>query len=498
MRPLRTVLPACGLGACLLVPALAGAGQAGADSAPADVIRTELTLNLRPVAVSFEPGLGAGDPAHRELLAGSGSASGAPVRVGEIEVMPRLRIGTLDGTAPGGSESPNPATATYALWLARSGADWSLELRPPADGDETGEADAEGEAGGSVRHDEDGREHSGAEPEQRETEGGGDEAGAVRESGVIGSIPLTREAAGTRETFSAALVPTAEDAGRLLLRWHDHRWAADFHFAESPAPDGEDAGDSEADDEEETDEEGTEALEPEEGGGRPDEGGAESAANEPGRGAGSERDEPGRGAESERDEPEEDAGPDEDDGPRVANDRESLEFDSDTSAGSRLLRLSERHETAVELPPGARVSVLVWQEQSVEHADFAALAALAEGEVVRLTEAAVLRLRSEAALQFGDVTVPTGNLSPGFPGSYGLWLKRGAGGWRLVFNHEADSWGTQHDPAFDAAEIDVAHSEDGLATRPLGAALLPVTARAGRLVIHWGAHDWAADFTVPE
>ena len=182
----------------------------------------------------------------------------------------------------------------------------------------------------------------------------------------------------------------------------------------------------------------------------------------------------------------------------MANDRESLEFDSDTSAGSRLLRLSERHETAVELPPGARVSVLVWQEQSVEHADFAALAALAEGEVVRLTEAAVLRLRSEAALRFGDVTVPTGNLSPGFAGSYGLWLKRGAGGWRLVFNHEADSWGTQHDPAFDAAEIDVAHSEDGLATRPLGAALLPVTARSGRLVIHWGPHDWAADFTVPE
>lgn len=512
MRPLRTVLPACGLGACLLVPAPAGAGQDGADSAPSDVIRTELTLNLRPVAVSFEPGLGAGDPAHRELLAGSGSASGAPVRVGEIEVMPRLRIGTLDGTAPGGSESPNSATATYALWLARSGADWSLELRPPADGDETGEAGeadaegdadeadaegdageagAEGDAGAGVRHDEDGREHGEAEPEQRETEAGDDEAGAVRDGGVIGSIPLTREAAGTRETFSAALVPTADDAGRLLLRWHDHRWAADFHFTDPPAPDEEDAGDSEADGEE------TEALEPEEGGGRPDEGGVESAANEPGRGAESERDEP-EGDEPEGDEPGGDAGSDEDDGPRVANDRESLEFDSDTSAGSRLLRLSERHETAVELPPGARVSVLVWQEQSVEHADFAALAALAEGEVVRLTEAAVLRLRSEAALRFGDVTVPTGNLSPGFPGSYGLWLKRGAGGWRLVFNHEADSWGTQHDPAFDAAEIDVAHSEDGLATRPLGAALLPVTARSGRLVIHWGAHDWAADFTVPE
>lgn len=497
MRLLRTVLPACGLGACLLVPVPAGAGQDDADSAPADVIRTELTLNLRPVAVSFEPGLGAGDPAHRELLAGGGSASGTRVRVGEIEVIPRLRIGTLDGTAPGGSGSPNPAPATYALWLARSGADWSIELRPPADGDEAGEADADGDAGeadadGGAGNGEGGREHDGADPEQRETEDGDDEAGAVQDGAMIGSIPLTREAAGTRETFSAALVPTSDDAGRLLLRWHDHRWTADFHFAEPPASDEEDAGDSEADEEEEADKEETEALEPEDGGGRQDEGDAESAANEPGRDAESERDEP------EGDEPEGDAGPDEDDGPRVANDRESLEFDSDTSAGSRLLRLSERHETAVELPPGARVSVLVWQEQSVGHADFAALATMAEGDVVRLTEAAVMRLRSEAALQFGDVMVPTGNLSPGFPGSYGLWLKRSAGGWRLVFNHEADSWGTQHDPAFDAAEIDVAHSEDGLATRPLGAALLPVTARSGRLVIHWGAHDWAADFTVPE
>lgn len=501
MRPLRTVLPACGLGACLLVPAPAGAGQESADSAPADVVRTELILNLRPVAVSFQPGLGAGDPTHRELLAGSGSASGTRVRVGEIEAVPRLRIGTLDGTRRAATGRRNPAPATYALWLARSGADWSLELLAPADGDEAdadgevgetdaggeaGEADAEDEAGDGTSHGEGGREHGGAEPGQRETEDGDGEDGAAQDGAVIGSIPLTREAAGTRETFSAALVPTSDDAGRLLLRWHDHRWAADFHFAEPPARDEEDAGDSEADEEE------TEALEPEDGGGRQDEGGAESAANEPGRGAESERDETGG------DEPEGDAGSEEDDGPRVANDRESLEFDSDTSAGSRLLRLSERHETAVELPPGARVSVLVWQEQNVEHADFAALAALAEGEVVRLTEAAVMRLRSEAALRFGDVVVPTGNLSPGFPGSYGLWLKRSAGGWRLVFNHEADSWGTQHDPAFDAAEIDVAHSEDGLATRPLGAALLPVTARSGRLVIHWGAHDWAADFTVPE
>ena len=132
------------------------------------------------------------------------------------------------------------------------------------------------------------------------------------------------------------------------------------------------------------------------------------------------------------------------------------------------------------LPDESRIAVLVWQEQLVDGDDFAALAALGDGEIVRLTQGAVMRLRNEVPLRFGDTPIPTENLAPDFPGSYGLWLKRAGGGWRLVFNHEADSWGTQHDPAFDAAEIDLEHSENGLATRPLGAVLVPVTAHAGR------------------
>ena len=175
-----------------------------------------------------------------------------------------------------------------------------------------------------------------------------------------------------------------------------------------------------------------------------------------------------------------------------------MRFDSDTSAGARFLRLAERHESAVELPGDARLAVLFWQEQSVDLEDFAGVESLSDGEVLRLTRAAVIRIRNETPLRFGDVTLPTGNLAPGFAGSYGLWLKRRGDGWRLVFNHEADSWGTQHDPAFDAAEIDLAYSQDGLDTRPLGAALVPATADAGRLVIHWGAHQWAADYTIPE
>ena len=425
-------LLACGLVACLLVPVAAGAQQRGADSAPADVVRTELTLNLRPVAVSFEPGLDAMDPAHRELLAANGSASGTRVRVGAIEAMPRLRVGSLDGSQPGGSESPNPATATLELWLARTTGGWSLDLRaePEADKDET-------EQGG-----EDGRE----------ADTGTDSAG--RDTTVIGQVALVREAAGMQEAFSAALVPTGESGGQLVLRWRDHRWRADFHFADPPEPD-----------------EDPEASEPAE-----------------------ESDETGTADEPDGDEAEEE----EDEGPRVANERESLEFDTDTSAGSRFLRLAERHESAVDLPGDARLAVLFWQEQGVDLADFAAIESLADGEVLRLTRAAVLRLRNETPVRFGDVAISTGNLAPGFPGSYGLWLKRRGDGWRLVFNHEADSWGTQHDPTFDVAEIELVYSQDGLDTRPLGAALVPATTDTGRLVIHWGAHEWATDYTIPE
>jgi hypothetical protein len=440
MPSTKSGLLACVVSVCLLVPVISGAQQDSADSAPADVVRTELTLNLRPVAVSFEPGLDAGDPAHRELLAANGSASSTRVRVGAIEAMPRLRIGTLDGSQPGGSESPNPATKTLELWLARTAGGWSLDLRAEPDAGED-ETDDEGE---------DGREAG---------------ADTGRDTTVIGQVALAREAAGLQETFSGALVPTGESAGQLALRWRDHRWTADFRLADPPEPDEEEEG---------------EAAEP---AGESDEAGAGDGEPEE--------------DEAEADQPEGEE-PEGDEGPRVANERESLQFDSDTSAGSVFLRLSERHETAVELPGDARIAVLFWQEQSVDLADFAAMEALNDGEVLRLTQAAVIRLRSEAPLQFGDVTIPTDNLAPGFPGSYGLWLKRSGDGWRLVFNHEADSWGTQHDQAFDAAEIDLAYSQDGLATRPLGAALVPATARAGRLVIHWGAHEWATDFTITE
>ena len=175
----------------------------------------------------------------------------------------------------------------------------------------------------------------------------------------------------------------------------------------------------------------------------------------------------------------------------------SLTADSDLEARYRAAALGARNETALVTPGGARLQVLFQQELGTDGVDFAALESIADGDLVQLTQGAVIRLRSEAPLRFGDTLVPIGNLASGFPGSYGLWLRAAGSGWTLVFNNEPDSWGTQHDPAFDAAEVDVAHTYGGpYQERPLSVSLAPVDDAAARLEIHWGRHTWAADFSI--
>lgn len=177
----------------------------------------------------------------------------------------------------------------------------------------------------------------------------------------------------------------------------------------------------------------------------------------------------------------------------------SLTRDSDTSAVWRAARLGTRNETVFATPAGETIQVLFHQGLGTDHRDFAALESTADGEIVELSGGAALRLRSEVSLRSGDTLIPTDNLAPNFPGSYALWLKAVDDGWRLVFNHEADSWGTQHDPAFDAAEIDLTHDYFGITTdRPLQVYLVPRRPGEVGLVIHWGQHTWTADLTIED
>jgi hypothetical protein len=129
--------------------------------------------------------------------------------------------------------------------------------------------------------------------------------------------------------------------------------------------------------------------------------------------------------------------------------------------------------------------------------DFARLTSTPAGSVVMFTGAPMPRLKTEAPLRFGEVILETGNQVTGFPGSYSMWLKRTQSGWRLVFNHEPDVWGSQHNQKFDVGDVELNYSTGHAPpSRPFAVALVPTAADRGRLQIIWGPHEWSADFVV--
>jgi len=257
------------------------------------------------------------------------------------------------------------------------------------------------------------------------------------DKGVVGHIPLSRRAAAPVSPYLvAALIPEDSIVGRLLLQWGDYQATADVLFTD-----------------------------------------------------------PSRRRTEENP------------GVNVTINRR---HDEDTSVLSRARLLAQRNETALVLPKGSRMSVSFQRTFTrssrtdgnpntsrglgVDGPDFARLMQTPDGAIVMLTESSVPRLRTEVPLHFGNALIATGNQVAGFPGSYGVWLKKVGAGWRLVFNNEPDAWGSQHDPKFDAAEIELAHSDGHAAARPFAVAIVPGGAARGRLVIIWGPHEWTADF----
>lgn len=298
--------------------------------------------------------------------------AGGRVWVAQIESNAALHLSGVELAANSSS------LLRYDLWLERSGGTWQL-----------GVAESEG-------------------------------LGAPEPTTAQRTVPLVHTVrTSASPTFTAALVPTDKDTGRLQLQWGLDQWTVDVRFGDSPPP-------------------------------------AEPRA-------------PGTG--------------------------DSRTREDDTSAISRAKTLEERNETGLVLPDGSRLSVLFWKDLDTGEQDFGQIAAATDGMVIRLTNGAVTRLKTDVPLRFDEVLVDTDNLAPGFAGAYGLWLKRAGRGWRLVFTHEPDVWGTQYDSAFDAAEIELAYShDDDASARPFGVTLRPTGENHGRLVLHWGPHEWSADF----
>ena len=433
-------------------PALAGQADGDAEG----LVRTGLVLNGRSISVDYDPALPSD---HRSLLVLRAGSTQAAVRLGRIEGHRSLAIGTL---APDPDEPRGPAP-DHDLWLMRTGAGWVLDARPveePA-GDGEGTADEAGGDADSADADAASAEADAADAETeadaegRQADAEGEDTGVESEDAEDRDANAESDAADGEadesDSEAAAAAPEPRP-GRIPLA---HRPLIDE--AETLAvrllPAADEAGTLEL-----------------------VWGRNQWTAN-------FEFVELPRPPRPERTS---DVGP-----------GTSLTRDSDLDARYRAAALGSRNETALRTPDGARIQVLFEQELGTDGVDFAALESIGDGDLVELTEGAVIRLRSEVPLRFGDTLIPTDNLAPDFPGSYGLWLKASGPGWTLVFNNEPDSWGTQHDPAFDAHEVDIDHTHGGpYEDRPLGVSLVPAGGDAGRLVIAWGQHVWAADFTI--
>ena len=130
-------------------------------------------------------------------------------------------------------------------------------------------------------------------------------------------------------------------------------------------------------------------------------------------------------------------------------------------------------------------------------ADYDKVEILGDGEVLELIYGKPFKFWTDTDLAFEDVEVAAHNHGPTYPGVYSLWLKREGDGWRLVFNHLADVWGTMHMADHDAGETPLTFrmlAEPAATTQ----GSLEATDDGGRLVIRWGSMEWSTPFRLAE
>ncbi len=123
--------------------------------------------------------------------------------------------------------------------------------------------------------------------------------------------------------------------------------------------------------------------------------------------------------------------------------------------------------------------------------------ALRPGDVLSNRVSAVMKLRTEVPLDFGATRITPGNVATGFAGLYGLWIKKAADGWRLVFTNEPDVLGSHLEASSVVAEVPLRYEGVPGGTGRF-AAVLQDRPGGGELVLTWGTHRWTSDFGLPQ
>jgi hypothetical protein len=109
------------------------------------------------------------------------------------------------------------------------------------------------------------------------------------------------------------------------------------------------------------------------------------------------------------------------------------------------------------------------------------------GDAWRLGADKSTTFQTAAALQFGGVTVPSGE--------YSLWVVRvGDNSWKLVFNKQHGQWGTQHDAAQDLVSAPLKQGDASDSAETVTIALTKAGNKGGVISIQWGTMKLSADF----
>jgi len=158
-------------------------------------------------------------------------------------------------------------------------------------------------------------------------------------------------------------------------------------------------------------------------------------------------------------------------------------------------RLSSVNSTATLEVAGGTVKV-IYPLLPASGPDAVALGKLADGAVLELTRSMAIKLSTGVELDFaGGAAARPGNVTPGYPGVYSLWLKRAGDDWRLVLNREPDIWGTMRDPAADSGEATLSHTTVPDAEKAATLeARLDASNGGGTLTLRWGGHRFVANF----
>ncbi len=168
--------------------------------------------------------------------------------------------------------------------------------------------------------------------------------------------------------------------------------------------------------------------------------------------------------------------------------------DPEASQQRRRNRRGAANQARLRLDGGENLRVS-FGALKVDSEDHKRLEELGDGEVFEFVGGRATKLFTDVDMVFPEATVKTQNMAPNYPGVYSLWLKKTDDSWNLVFNEEADIWGTMHNAEADAAEISLVASklDEPAATFKVE---LKKTDDGGQLRILWGDTVWTADFKV--